>query len=85
MLKPTRRKSYPLLDLPLWLSGLSPSDAADPSAARQVRLNVPAYFDLRKPLHSIQLINLLPMSSQYNHVHVVLQNLDLEALSNLVE
>ena len=28
---------------------------------------------------------LLPMSSQYNHVHVVLQNLDLKALPNLVE
>ena len=29
------------LDSPLWLSGLSPSDVADPSAARQVRLTCP--------------------------------------------
>lgn len=73
------------LDSPLWLSGLSPSDAADPSAARQVRLNVPAYFNRRQPLCAIQLINILPLSTQYNHVHVVLQNLDLKALTNLVE
>ncbi|HEY6991975.1 MAG TPA: hypothetical protein VH369_26515 [Bryobacteraceae bacterium] len=44
-----------------------------------------AGFDRRQPLCAIQFINILSLSSQYNHVHVVLQNLDLKALSNLLE
>lgn len=73
------------LDTPLWLADSSPSDAANTDAARQVRLNVPGYFNRSVPIHAIQLINILPMHSKHNHLHAVLGKLHYEALSKLIQ
>jgi hypothetical protein len=72
------------LDTPVWLSDLAPSDAANPDASQQVRLNLPGYFDRKLPVHAIQLINILPMHSKYNHLHAVLEKLDFESLMKLM-
>jgi hypothetical protein len=73
------------LDTPVWLADSAPSDAANLDASRQVRLNVPGYFDRKLPAHAIQLINILPMHSKYNHLHAVLEKLDYESLMNLMQ
>ena len=72
------------LDTPVWIADLAPSDAANMDATRQARLNVPGYFNRKLPAHSIQLINILPMHTKYNHLHVVLEKLDYAALMNLI-
>lgn len=72
------------LDSPVWIYDLAPSDAANPDAVRQARLNIPAYFDKAAPMHAIQLINILPMHSKYNHLHAVLEKLDYGALEALL-
>jgi hypothetical protein len=73
------------LDTPVWLADLGPSDAANGDAARQARLNVPGYFNRKLPAHAVQLINILPMHSKYNHLHVVLEKLDYRALMDLIQ
>ncbi|HYO80329.1 MAG TPA: hypothetical protein VES20_02935 [Bryobacteraceae bacterium] len=73
------------LDTPVWLYDLAPSDAVNTSATQQVRLNVPGYFNRKLPVHAIQLINILPMHSKYNHLHVVLEKLDYTALEALIQ
>jgi hypothetical protein len=73
------------LDTPVWIADLAPSDAAHLDAARQARLNVPGYFNRSLPAHTIQLINILPMHSKYNHLHSVLGKLDYAALMKLIE
>jgi hypothetical protein len=73
------------LDTPVWLADSAPSDAANPDAWQQVRLNVPGYFNPKLPAHTIQLINILPMHSKYNHLHALLEKLDFESLMNLMQ
>jgi hypothetical protein len=72
------------LDTPVWIHDLAPSDAANPDAVRQVRLNIPGYFDKTAPVQAIQLINILPMHAKYNHLHAVLETLDYAALEALI-
>ena len=72
------------LDSPVWLADLGPADAAHPDAAREVRLNLPGYFDRKQPVHAIQLINILTMHNKYNHLHAFLQKLDYKALEALL-
>ena len=73
------------LDTPVWLADSAPSDAANPDASRQARLNVPGYFNRSLPAHAIQLINILPMHTKYNHLHAVLEKLDYTALMAIVQ
>lgn len=73
------------LDTPVWIADLAPSDAANLDASRQARLNVPGYFNRRLPVQAIQLINILPMHTKYNHLHAVLEKLDYAALMSLVQ
>ena len=72
------------LETPVWLADLAPADAAHPDAAREVRLNLPGYFNRNLPVHQIQLINILPMHSKYNHLHAFLEQLDMGALKALI-
>ena len=72
------------LDTPVWLADSGPSDAANPDASREARLNVPGYFNRKLPNHAIQLINILPMHTKYNHLHAVLERLDCAELMNLI-
>lgn len=73
------------LNTSMWLADMGPSDAANESAHRQARLNVPGYFNRSLPVHSIQLINILTLHSKYNHLHAVLEKLDYAALLGLVQ
>lgn len=73
------------LDAPLWLSSEGPSDAANYQASRNVRLNTPGYFDRTKPAWSVQLINIIPVDLEYNPVRVLLEQLDFNALQNMLE
>lgn len=72
------------LDAPLWLSSDGPSDAANYNAFRMVRLNTPGYFDRTKSSASVQLINIIPVDDDYNPVRAVLQQLDFEALQQIL-
>jgi hypothetical protein len=73
------------LDTPVWLADLGPSDAANMDAARQARLNVPGYFNRKLAPQAIQLINILPMHTKYNHLHAVLEKLDYGVLMSLIQ
>lgn len=72
-------------DTSLWLSAEGPSDAANYTASLQVRLNTPAYFDRAKSHTSIQLINIIPVDVDYPSVGSLLQQLDFEALQQILE
>lgn len=80
-----RRMPAAELDSPVWLADLAPADAAHLDAARQARLNLPGYFNRSLPAHAIQMINILPLHSKYNHLHAVLEKLDYAGLLNLVQ
>lgn len=54
-------------------------------AARQVKLNLPGYFDRKLAPNTIQLTNILPMHSKHNHLHAVLEKLDYAALLALIQ
>jgi hypothetical protein len=73
------------LDAPLWLSSEGPSDAANYNASLTVRLNTPGYFDKTKPNTGVQLINIIPVDADYNPVRAVLQQLDFDALQQILE
>jgi hypothetical protein len=73
------------LDTPMWIADSAPSDGANIDAVRQARLNVAGYFNRKLPVHAIQTINILPMHSKYNHLHVVLEKLDYAALTKLIQ
>ncbi len=73
------------LDTPVWIADLAPSDAANTDATRQARLNVPGYFNRSLPIQAIQLINILPMHSKYNHLHAFLASVDFPALTALIQ
>jgi hypothetical protein len=73
------------LETPVWLADSAPSDAANTDAVRQARLNIPGYFNRKLSAQAIQLGNILPMHTKYNHLHAVLEKLDCAALTAIIQ